>query len=61
MKWLRIAAARVRGLLRGEAVERDIDEELSCHIEMLTDENMRSGLTREEARRQALRSCRHGL
>src|SRR5215207_7355994 len=49
----------VRGLLRHPSAERNlaaaVDDELTFHVEMLTDELVAAGLTREDARREALR------
>jgi putative ABC transport system permease protein len=56
MSWARITSARLRGLLRRGEVERDIDDELRSHVEMLTEENARRGMTPAEARRAALDS-----
>jgi putative ABC transport system permease protein len=47
---------RLRASLRGRNVERDMDRELQFHLEMETAENMRRGMSEEEARRIALRS-----
>jgi predicted permease len=49
-------AFRLRALLRREAVESELDEELSSHLEMQTAEYVRRGLPLDEARRQARRS-----
>src|ERR687885_1005128 len=46
---------RVRALLRSEAIHREIDEEMRFHIEMRAEENVRAGMTPEEARREAER------
>lgn len=56
MKWLRVTAVRVRGLLRPDATHHDVDEELRSHIEMETETNIARGMAPEEARRRALRS-----
>ena len=56
MMWLTVLAARVRGLLRREAVLEDIDEEFRSHVEILTDENIARGMSPDEARRAALAS-----
>ena len=56
MKWLNIVAARLRALLRREAVLQDIDKELRLHIEMETDANRELGMTPEEARLSAMKS-----
>lgn len=44
---------RLRSLFRREQVERDMDEELRFHYDAHTERGIRSGLTLEEARRQA--------
>lgn len=44
---------RLRALIRRDAVERELDEELAFHLEMETRKNLRAGLSPEEARRQA--------
>src|SRR5262245_22123634 len=48
---------RVEGFwyLRRRSVKADVDEELNTHLEMRIDELVASGMTRDEARRQALR------
>jgi putative ABC transport system permease protein len=56
MSWKRVLSARLRGLLRRAEVERDIDEELRFHVEEETEANVRRGMSREEARREALKS-----
>jgi putative ABC transport system permease protein len=56
MSWSRVAAARLRGLLRRDAVEQDIDDELRLHVEMVSEENVRRGMTPADARRAALAS-----
>jgi putative ABC transport system permease protein len=54
--WLRLARTRLRGLLRRKSVEREMEEELRFHVRMRAEENVRRGMTREEAERAALRS-----
>lgn len=49
MSWL----ARLRGLLRIERVEHDLDEELRSHIEMRTQDYIAAGMAPEEAGYQA--------
>jgi putative ABC transport system permease protein len=53
--WLRGLYARVRALFRSEAIHREIDEEMRFHIDMRAEENVRSGMSPEEARRDAER------
>ena len=54
MRKLRAFCFRLLGLLRGHHAEDDFAAELASHISLHTDAGIRSGLTAEEARRQAL-------
>ena len=54
MRRLRAAFARLTGLLSLPDRERRFAEELEIHIQMHADDNVRAGMTPEEARRQAL-------
>src|ERR1043165_8454315 len=54
--WLRLARARLRGLLRKGRVEREMEEELRSHVRMRAAENGGRGMTAEEAERAAMRS-----
>ena len=56
MRGLNLVRARLRGLLRREAVLQEIDEELRSHVEMETHANIERGMTPDEARLAALRS-----
>src|SRR5262245_42142842 len=47
---------RLRMGLRRRNVEREMDAEMRFHLEMETEENIRRGMSEEEARRVALRS-----
>jgi predicted permease len=49
-RWIK----RLRTLVRREAVERELDEELAFHLEMETEKNLHAGMTAGEARRHAL-------
>ena len=51
-RWL----ASVRTRLRGAAAEREIDEELRTHLEMMVEENRARGMSEREATREAHRS-----
>src|SRR5262245_35605708 len=51
MGWLR----RLRGTLIGSTLDDDLGEEMRFHIDQRTEEYVRRGLTREVARREALR------
>src|ERR671917_2108347 len=56
MYWLRLLRTRLRGLLRKKSVEREMEEELSFHLRMRAEENVRRGMAPDEAERAALRS-----
>ena len=56
MTWHRISAARLDGLFRKRRLELELDDELRAHVELATEENVRSGMSREDARYAALRS-----
>jgi putative ABC transport system permease protein len=55
VEWLRILGARLRGLFRKRHLDADLDAELRAHLEMLTAENMRRGMSQVEARHAARR------
>ena len=42
-----------RNLFRADVLEKDLDEEVLSHLEMLVDENVRKGMSPDEARRAA--------
>ncbi|HLJ50448.1 MAG TPA: ABC transporter permease [Bryobacteraceae bacterium] len=54
MRLLRTWIKRLAGLLPSAARERDLSDELSAHLQLHTDDNLRRGLTPEQARREAL-------
>src|SRR5215469_4596346 len=54
MKRLRALLFRLRGMFGSDGANRDFDAELESHIAMHIEDGVRSGLSREEARRQAL-------
>jgi putative ABC transport system permease protein len=55
MAWLRIFGVRLRGLFLKEKLDGELDAELRTHLDMLVEENVRKGLTLEEARYAAHR------
>jgi predicted permease len=55
MEWLRIFAVRLRGLFRRRQQDDDLNAELRAHLEMLTEENIRRGMSPAEARHAARR------
>src|SRR5215510_6234162 len=54
--WLKSFLRRVRGLWRSETIHREITAELQFHMDMRVEENIRRGMSPDEARRDAERS-----
>jgi putative ABC transport system permease protein len=54
MSSLRSALARLRAFANKPPLDADLDQELASHLEFATEENLRRGLSPQEARRQAL-------
>lgn len=54
MRWLRAWLLRFCGLFKTEKRERQMAAEIESHLQMHIEDNLRSGLPPEEARRQAL-------
>jgi hypothetical protein len=46
--------ARIRAFFRKRELDVDLDQEFAAHLDLATEENIRLGLSPEEARRQAL-------
>ncbi len=53
MRWTKRWRRRLRALVRRDAVERELDEELAFHLEMETRKNLQAGMGPAEARRRA--------
>src|SRR5271168_22599 len=53
---IRTAFSRIASLFRRSTLDRDLDEELRSHIDLATHENLRRGMSQQEARTAALRS-----
>jgi hypothetical protein len=51
---LRVIWSRLRALIRRDRLDRDFDDELAVHLELLTDDARRRGLPDADARREAL-------
>ncbi len=51
--WIRMFGARIRGQVAMRHVEEEFSRELEEHLALLTEENLRRGMTAEEARRAA--------
>ena len=56
MTRLRVLASRLLGLLTGRAHDRGLDAEVQAHLDQLTDDFVRSGLSEEDARATARRA-----
>jgi len=54
MKLLVSAWLRLRNLFRTEQLDCELQDELASHLEMHVEDNLRAGMSPEEARRQAL-------
>jgi len=54
MNTLRSIVLRLRNLFRKNQLDRELQDELATHLELHIADNLRSGMTPEEARRQAL-------
>ena len=52
--WFRTIWSRSLAMVRKDRLDRDFDEELTTHLELLIDEGRRRGMSHTEARRQAL-------
>ena len=50
---LKAKTSRVLGSFTGRRIDRDFEQELDAHLSMLIDENVRRGMTPEDARRAA--------
>jgi hypothetical protein len=55
-RWLRRLQLRLRSLISGARVDRELDEELQFHLDQQTDANIAAGMTPERARASALRA-----
>src|SRR5882672_2787088 len=51
--WMRVLASRIRGWLSARGVDEDFSQELDAHLELLTEQNIRRGMTPKEALRSA--------
>ena len=56
MRLIRMCLMRARALWRGDAVDRELAEEMRAHLEQLTQEHVARGMTVEEAREAARRT-----
>lgn len=56
MDWLRTLLSRCIALFRMQQFDRELDDEVSAHIDFAIDENIKHGMTKEAARAAALRA-----
>jgi hypothetical protein len=56
MESLRVMASHFLALFRHRRLERDLNEDIQAHLEMLVAENVQRGMSPEEARYAARRS-----
>lgn len=54
LTWLAVLASRLRGLFTARRLDDDFDREVEGHLAMLTEDNIRLGLTPDEAHRAAV-------
>ena len=54
MKFVFASFTRLQNLFRRTRLDRELSEELASHLEMHIADNVRAGMTPEEARRNAL-------
>lgn len=54
MRSLRAALVRIRSLVGKTRTDQDLTDEIEMHLQMHIDDNLRAGMTPEEARRQAI-------
>src|SRR6266700_1062387 len=54
MRRLREWVLRLGGLFNQQRKDRELDDEIESHVQMHIEDNLRLGLTPEEARRQAM-------
>src|SRR5262245_28311473 len=54
MKRLREWILRIGGLFNKQRKDQELDEEIESHLQLHIDDNLRLGMTPEEARRQAM-------
>ena len=56
MDWIRIVLSRCAAVFRRRTLDAELDEELRAHIDLAIEENLRSGMPKEQARLAALRA-----
>ncbi len=56
MEWMRILISRCAALFRRRKLDEELDEEVRSHIDFAIEENLKRGMTEQEARTAALRT-----
>jgi len=56
MSWPSVLVARIRSLVQRSRVERELDDEVRFHLEMQVEDNLKAGMSPDEARSAARRS-----
>jgi putative ABC transport system permease protein len=56
MKWFNILRDRLRALRQRDSVINDIDREMRTHLDLQIEENLKAGMSPQEAREKAMRS-----
>ena len=56
MKWFNILRDRLHALRQRETVINDIDREMRAHLDLQVEENIKAGMSPQEAREKAMRS-----
>ena len=51
---MRALLARIKNLFRKSKIDRDLHDELSSHLQLHIEDNLRAGMTPEAARKDAL-------
>lgn len=54
MRQIRVVWRRLRALFGGTRDDRDLENEIESHLQLHVDDNLRAGMTLDEARRRAL-------
>jgi hypothetical protein len=54
---VREAFNRIRSFFRKDPLDQELNQEIASHLETAVEENIRRGMSAEEARRQALVLC----
>src|SRR5215475_5585656 len=55
MTWLQVFIHRLRGLFLKRKLEQELEDEIRSHLDMQIEDNLRQGMSPEEARYQAMR------